>query len=193
MVAKLPPGLRIQMVNNRLTRASLTSERLRHNVYAPEIGRFRPIRPARTTAVAVLVAALAALALGVAAQPAAAKTPCWKQVIDDWHDHNGRITGDLPAPLLPRGDRARSRGPAGLHRDRRGHPERPAAGEPRQRGVRRRSTRAPTSDGSDRSRGPAPRPRPPRSRRRAEPHRPSSSKPSTSSARGTPTPFRCRS
>jgi len=41
----------------------------------------------------VLVAALAALALGVAAQPAVAKTPCWKQVIDDWHDHNGRITG----------------------------------------------------------------------------------------------------
>jgi hypothetical protein len=41
----------------------------------------------------VLVAALAALALGVAAQPAHAKTPCWKQVIDDWHDHNGRITG----------------------------------------------------------------------------------------------------
>jgi hypothetical protein len=41
----------------------------------------------------VLVAALAALALGAAAQPAVAKTPCWKQVIDDWHDHNGRITG----------------------------------------------------------------------------------------------------
>ena len=41
----------------------------------------------------MLVAALAALALGVAAQPAVAKTPCWKQVIDDWHDHNGRITG----------------------------------------------------------------------------------------------------
>jgi hypothetical protein len=41
----------------------------------------------------VLVAALAALAFGVAAQPAVAKTPCWKQVIDDWHDHNGRITG----------------------------------------------------------------------------------------------------
>ncbi len=41
----------------------------------------------------MLVAALAVLALGVAAQPAHAKTPCWKQVIDDWHDHNGRITG----------------------------------------------------------------------------------------------------
>ena len=41
----------------------------------------------------MLVAALAVLALGVAAQPAVAKTPCWKQVIDDWHDHNGRITG----------------------------------------------------------------------------------------------------
>ena len=41
----------------------------------------------------MLVAALGVLALGVAAQPAVAKTPCWKQVIDDWHDHNGRITG----------------------------------------------------------------------------------------------------
>ena len=41
----------------------------------------------------MLVAALAALALGAAAQPAVAKTACWKQVIDDWHDHNGRITG----------------------------------------------------------------------------------------------------
>ena len=41
----------------------------------------------------MLVAALAVLALGVAAEPAVAKTPCWKQVIDDWHDHNGRITG----------------------------------------------------------------------------------------------------
>jgi hypothetical protein len=40
----------------------------------------------------VLVAALAALALGVAAQPAAAKTPCWQQVINEWHDNNGRIS-----------------------------------------------------------------------------------------------------
>ena len=40
----------------------------------------------------MLVAALAALALGVAAQPAAAKTPCWQQVINEWHDNNGRIS-----------------------------------------------------------------------------------------------------
>jgi hypothetical protein len=38
----------------------------------------------------VLVAALAALALGFAAPPAAAQTPCWRQVIDDWVD-NDRI------------------------------------------------------------------------------------------------------
>jgi len=40
----------------------------------------------------VLVAALAALALGFAAPPAATATPCWRQVIDDWVD-NDRIDG----------------------------------------------------------------------------------------------------
>jgi hypothetical protein len=44
----------------------------------------------------VLVAALAALALGVAAPPAAAKTPCWRLILDDWHDHNGRIRSTYP-------------------------------------------------------------------------------------------------
>ena len=39
----------------------------------------------------MLVAALAALALGAAAPPAAAKTPCWRLILDDWHDHGGRI------------------------------------------------------------------------------------------------------
>lgn len=39
----------------------------------------------------MLAAALGALALSVA-QPAAASTPCWKQVINDWVD-NGRIEG----------------------------------------------------------------------------------------------------
>ena len=43
----------------------------------------------------MLVAALAALALGVAARPAAAKTPCWRQVIDDWVD-NDRIDASYP-------------------------------------------------------------------------------------------------
>jgi hypothetical protein len=43
----------------------------------------------------VLVAALASLALGVAARPAAAKTPCWRQVIDDWVD-NDRIDATYP-------------------------------------------------------------------------------------------------
>jgi hypothetical protein len=38
----------------------------------------------------LLVAAVAALALTVSAAPAAAKTPCWSLVINDWYD-NGRI------------------------------------------------------------------------------------------------------
>ena len=44
----------------------------------------------------MLVAALAALALGVAAQPAAAKTPCWQQIINEWHDNNGRVSANYP-------------------------------------------------------------------------------------------------
>ena len=43
----------------------------------------------------MLVAALAALALGAAAPPAAAKTPCSRQIIEDWHD-NGRIDQTYP-------------------------------------------------------------------------------------------------
>ena len=44
----------------------------------------------------MLVAALAALALGVAAPPAAARTPsCARQIIEDWHD-NGRIDRTYP-------------------------------------------------------------------------------------------------
>jgi len=42
-------------------------------------------------AVTALVAALGSLALATA-QPAAAKTPCWKQVINDW-EGNERIDG----------------------------------------------------------------------------------------------------
>jgi hypothetical protein len=43
----------------------------------------------------LLVAALAALALTVSAAPAAAKPPCWSQVINDWYD-NGRIDHEYP-------------------------------------------------------------------------------------------------
>jgi hypothetical protein len=43
----------------------------------------------------VLVAALAALALGAAAPPAAAKTPCSRQIIEDWVD-NDRIDQTYP-------------------------------------------------------------------------------------------------
>jgi hypothetical protein len=43
----------------------------------------------------VLVAALAALALGAAAPPAVAKTPCSRQIIEDWVDNN-RIDQTYP-------------------------------------------------------------------------------------------------
>jgi hypothetical protein len=43
----------------------------------------------------VLVAALAALTLGAAAPPAAAKTPCSRQIIEDWVDNN-RIDQTYP-------------------------------------------------------------------------------------------------
>jgi hypothetical protein len=43
----------------------------------------------------VLVAALAALALGVAAPVSAAKTSCASQIIEDWHD-NGRVDRTYP-------------------------------------------------------------------------------------------------
>jgi hypothetical protein len=43
----------------------------------------------------VLVAALGVLALGVAARPAAAKTPCSRQIIEDWVD-NDRIDQTYP-------------------------------------------------------------------------------------------------
>ena len=43
----------------------------------------------------LLVAGLAVLALTVSAAPAAAKTPCWSRVINDWYD-NGRIDHDYP-------------------------------------------------------------------------------------------------
>jgi hypothetical protein len=49
------------------------------------------IRPIRFTAVSLIVAALAALALALASPPAAtAATPCWRQILNDWLD-NQRI------------------------------------------------------------------------------------------------------
>jgi hypothetical protein len=43
----------------------------------------------------LFVAVLAALALTVSAAPAAAKTPCWANVISDWYD-NGRMDREYP-------------------------------------------------------------------------------------------------
>jgi hypothetical protein len=45
----------------------------------------------------VLVAVLAALALGAAASPAAAKTSCARQIIEDWVDDN-RVDGTYELP-----------------------------------------------------------------------------------------------
>ncbi len=44
----------------------------------------------------MLVAALAVLALGLAASPAAAKTSCAQQIIEDWSDEDRRITEPYP-------------------------------------------------------------------------------------------------
>lgn len=43
----------------------------------------------------MLTAALSAFAFGVAAPPAAAKAPCWRQVINDWVD-NDRVKTTYP-------------------------------------------------------------------------------------------------
>jgi len=43
----------------------------------------------------LLAAALAALALSFSAPPAAAQTPCWRQIINDWVDDD-RIDGRYP-------------------------------------------------------------------------------------------------
>jgi hypothetical protein len=56
------------------------------------------IRPARLTAVSVLVAAaLGAAALAFAASPASAAAPCWKQILNEWtHSQQGHVSTDYP-------------------------------------------------------------------------------------------------
>ena len=61
----------------------------------PPAGRLEAIRTARLIAASVAAAVLGALALGLAAPPASAQTPCWKQIIDDWVD-DGIIQGVYP-------------------------------------------------------------------------------------------------
>jgi hypothetical protein len=54
------------------------------------------IRPARLTAVSVLVAAVLGMAaLSVGAPVAAAKTACWRQILNEWVD-NRQISSDYP-------------------------------------------------------------------------------------------------
>jgi hypothetical protein len=48
----------------------------------------------------LLTAALSAFAFGVAAPPAAAKAPCWRQVINDWVDNN-RVKTTYPLHCYP--------------------------------------------------------------------------------------------
>jgi hypothetical protein len=54
-----------------------------------------------------LAAAFAVLGLGVGVSPAAAKTPCWKKVVQDWYA-DGRIDGSYSTSCL---SEARSRLP----------------------------------------------------------------------------------
>ena len=61
----------------------------------PLAGRLEAIRTARLIAASVAAAVLGAFALAVAAPPASAQTPCWKQIIDDWVD-DGTIQGVYP-------------------------------------------------------------------------------------------------
>src|SRR5262245_42877392 len=61
----------------------------------PPAGRLEAIRTARLIAASVAAAVLGAFALAVAAPPASAQTPCWKQIIDDWVD-DGIIQGAYP-------------------------------------------------------------------------------------------------
>ena len=47
----------------------------------------------------MLAAALASLALGVSARPAAAapaQAPCWRQILNDWGDADGKIDATYP-------------------------------------------------------------------------------------------------
>jgi hypothetical protein len=46
-----------------------------------------------------ITAALLVVLLGAGASPAAAKTPCWKKVIQDWYD-NGRLDGNYSPSCL---------------------------------------------------------------------------------------------
>jgi len=61
----------------------------------PLAGRLEAIRTARLIAASVAAAVLGAFALAVAAPPASAQTPCWKQIIDDWVN-DGTIQGVYP-------------------------------------------------------------------------------------------------
>ena len=55
------------------------------------------IRPARLTAVSVLVAAVLGAAALAFAAPASAAVPCWKQILNEWTDSQaGHVSGDYP-------------------------------------------------------------------------------------------------
>jgi hypothetical protein len=55
------------------------------------------IRPARLTAVSVLVAAVLGAAALAFAAPASAAAPCWKQILNEWTDsQQGSVSSDYP-------------------------------------------------------------------------------------------------
>jgi hypothetical protein len=55
------------------------------------------IRPARLTAVSVLVAAVLSTAALTFATPASAAAPCWKQILNEWTDsQSGQIAANYP-------------------------------------------------------------------------------------------------
>jgi hypothetical protein len=61
------------------------------------LGRLETIRTARLIPASVAAAVLGALALGLAAPPASAQTPCWKQILNEWTAHqDGYISPSYP-------------------------------------------------------------------------------------------------
>ena len=98
-----------------------------------------PALPVRIFGLALLLA----LALMVGAKPAAAKTPCWKQVVQDWFE-DSTIDRTYPRSLLQRRAQERPQRRQGLQQLRRGHPERAptrlSRPDPRQHRQRRLDT-----------------------------------------------------
>ena len=108
--------------------------------------RVRAIAPPALPVRILGLALLLALALMVGAKPAAAKTPCWKQVVQDWFE-DSTIDRTYPRPLLQRRAQERPQRHQGLQQLRRGHPERAPARRSRPGHSRRHRQRRPDTAG----------------------------------------------